>query len=337
MNENRYLYSKFTKYEILKQLISQLPSAKVLSTAPVDIYIDLQSIYSQILAQSLLSNDNKILSVNVMNLAAHYRHFFRHYMSTESRVFIVNGLPSSNSIASIENNQSPILFELMKNLVPYFPCTYYINKRYNACAIIGTMIQQETMKYNHSAFVVSTDVYSYQLPIIYQNTFILRPSLQPRIVSYNTIYTYMYPRNKSVDMTQLNPGLLPLIMAYYKCPELDLDMVNNFKSTIKIIKDKISTGKLLNGYNSINISLSGENNIGIRKRIMLCDLMTLIKSYEYSYDNLDASWRIYKQCDVQTLSTAIDSKINIDPEHILNYIFLLDIDVNFANRFINNR
>ena len=326
------MYQKFVKYDDLKRLIGLYPSTRTLQLQPVDIYIDIQSVYRRVLSEELMSNDNKIISINVLNLAAHYRHFFR-YIGVDSRIYLVNGTPYTDNIYSIENaNHKRDMFEIVSKLAPYFPCVYYIDKPFLGSAMIYNLIQTNTHMMNHSAFVISNDIYSYQLPANLQNTFLLRPSHSTKLITYNNVLLSMFPRNKSVDLTQLSPGLIPVILGYHKCPELGLEMINTLKNTVSIIQTNISKGKMLNGYNSLNIFNLFETP-NITERIAICDLPHFASIFECSFDNLDVSWKISKQCDVQTLSSIIDSKINTDPYHLLNYMFLLDISIEFANRF----
>ena len=55
------LFQKFVKYNILDQFLINNPSSNILTKTPVDIYIDVQSIYKNILAETLLINDVKVL------------------------------------------------------------------------------------------------------------------------------------------------------------------------------------------------------------------------------------------------------------------------------------
>lgn len=68
------MFQKFVKYNILDQFVNG-HSGSVLKRTPVDIFIDIQSVYKRILSETLLINDVKVLSVNILNLAGHYRHF----------------------------------------------------------------------------------------------------------------------------------------------------------------------------------------------------------------------------------------------------------------------
>ena len=143
------LFSKFIKYDILDQLMINNKSATMLLYKPVDIYIDIQSVYKRVLSETLLNTDVKVLSVNILNLAGHYRHYFSR-RGINNRVYLVNGLNNSNTIVSKLNAENKHLFAIVQKLVQYFPLVYYIEKDYNSSAIIMGLIQSETTPHNHN-------------------------------------------------------------------------------------------------------------------------------------------------------------------------------------------
>ena len=203
-----------------------------------------------------------------------------------------------------------------------------IEKDYNSSAIIMGLIQSETTPHNHNSFIISNDVYSYQIPALIPSTFLLRPSTNTKLVTSNTVIDSMYPRKGSIVTSDLSSALLPVIMAYHKCPELGMQMINNFKTTINIIRDKIANNKILNNYNS-PIMFKNESE-EILNRLYLSDLMSITRTYVNSYEALINSWKVYKPYDISVLANALDNLFNKDEENILNYIFLLEIDKQFV-------
>ncbi len=321
------LFSKFIKYDILDQLMTNTKSATMLLYKPVDIYIDIQSIYKRVLSETLFNTDVKVLSVNILNLAGHYRHYFSR-RGINNRVYLVNGLNNNNTIVSKLNAENKHLFAIVQKLVQYFPLVYYIEKDYNGSAIIMGLIQSETTPHNYNSFIISNDVYSYQIPALIPSTFLLRQSTNAKLVTSNTVIDSMYPRKGSIVTSDLSSALLPVIMAYHKCPELGMQMINNFKTTINIIRDKIANNKILNNYNS-PIMFKNESE-EILNRLYLSDLMSITRTYVNSYEALINSWKVYKPYDISVLANALDNLFNKDEENILNYIFLLEIDKQFV-------
>jgi hypothetical protein len=145
------------------------------------------------------------------------------------------------------------------------------------------------------------------------------------------VISTIYSRNTSVVTSDLSPALLPVIMAYHKCPELGMEMLNNFKSTIGIVRNKIITNQILNNYNS---PVMFKNEPDIYKRLCMCDLMTAARSYNNSYESLLNNWKIYKPIDINVLANTLDSKFNIDEENLFNYLFLLEVDMTFVGQYI---
>lgn len=323
------LFSRFIRYDVLDQFIRSNSSSLILTQTPVDIYIDIQSVYKHVLSGELLSEDVKILSVNVLNLAAHYRHFFKSRYGINTRIFMVNSIQdTSKNIFEQINADNKDMFTIVEKIAPYFPLTYYIEKqKYNASAIIMNLIQTETLPKQFSALVISNDIYAYQIPAYVPTAFLIRPSTNTKFITAGNVIDCMYPRKGSTIISDLSPALLPVIMAYHKCPELGMEMLNNFKKTISIIRDKISRNQILNGYNS-PIVFKNESE-DIFRRIYLSDLMTIAKTYANSYESLVNNWKIYKLCDYNVLINILDSKFNTDAENLFNYLFLLDIDQQF--------
>lgn len=327
------LFSRFIRYDVLDNFIRSNSSSMVLTQTPVDIYIDIQSVYKHVLSEELLSEDVKVLSINILNLAAHYRHFFKSRYGVNTRIFMVNSVQNtSKNIFEQVNASNRDMFTIVKKITPYFPLTYYIDKQnYSASAIIMNLLQTETLPKKFASLVVSNDIYGYQIPAYVPNTFLIRPSTNTKFITINNVIDSMYPRKGSTVTSDLNPGLLPVIMAYHKCPELGMEMLNNFKTTISIIRDKISKNQILNGYNS-PIMFKNESE-DIFRRVYLSDLMTLTKAYSNSYETLVNNWKIYKACDYNALINILDTKINTDVDNLFNYLFLLDIDQQFFQMY----
>lgn len=322
------LYSKFIRYEILNTLFIQHPSTNCCKSLPIDLYIDIQSVYKQVLSENLLSNDVKVISVNILNMTAHYRHYFRKVFGSQVRVFLINSKKNENyNLYQHLNNQSNTnIFRIVKVLAPYFPSIYYIDREeFNASVIIYDIINRYSA--NNVSFIVSNDIYSYQLPALCRNCFVLRPSINPKLITYNNVIDSWYGRkNSSISVSDLNPALLPLVMAMNKCSELNLPTKQNMKNTLNIIRQLISSSQILNGYNTpLKLLIFKDDiDVDIYNRWILCDLVTQSREYSNSLFACDESWMISKKCNFNELAYIIDTNFNYDAENILNFIYLLD-------------
>lgn len=320
------LFSKFIRYDYLDTLIRNTQSASVILKYPMDLYIDVQSVYKMALSENLMANDIKVISINILNLAAHYRHYFKSRFKIDVNVYIVNSISSLNkNIFEEVNSNNKDMFSILKILTPYFPLIYYIEKEgYNASAIILSMINKYTIPFNRVGLVVSNDIFSYQIPTLVprDRVFVLKPSSKPKFISANNTIDYMFPRKSTNIITSdLSPALLPVIMAYHKCPELGMTLINNFKTSINIIREKINNGQILNNYNSPIIF---QNEPIIYTRLCICDLMTITNIYNNSYASMVDDWKVEKQCNFRDLASILDHNFNTDQDNILNYVFLLE-------------
>ena len=320
------LYSKFVRYEVMNTLFNQHVSTRCISSLPINLYIDIQSVYKQALSENLIPNDVKVLSINVLNMAAHYRHYFRKKFGSEIRVFIVNSNKNENYnlYQSLNNQNSDSMFKIIKVLAPYFHNVYYLSREgFNATSIIYDIINRNPN--NHVHFIISNDIYSYQLTALCNNCFVLRPSTNPKLVTYFNSIESWYSRKSSIDVSDLHPALLSLIMALNKCPELNIPTLYNMKNTLYTIRQMINSSYILNGYNTpIDLVMFKNNDIDVFNRWNLCDLVTQSREYSNSLFACDESWMISKKCDFKELSHIIDKNFNYDADNILNFIYLLD-------------
>jgi hypothetical protein len=254
-------------------------------------------------------------------MAAHYRHYFRKMFPAAINVYIVNNSKYLELNSDIDQRISTILSVICK----YLPTVYFVNKDTDACVTATSNIMAEKSPDQYT-FVVSRNVYSYQIPNITGMTSVIRPGRNPKLItSSNAIQ--LWSKSKT-DVSYFNSGLLPLIMAMNKCPELGITTVANFNTACKAIKAAISNNILLNGYNTPNkiYVVKGLIKEEIYNRWLICDLYNNTIEYESLPSTLYdmSTWRIKKHCDFNEISRIIDERINSDPEHILNYIYLVE-------------
>ena len=317
------LYNKFIRYDELVKIVNECPSFKDSTTGhDLNIFIDLQSIYKDILSTDIIGSDTKTLSINVLNMVAHYRHFFRNLLRTNVCVFIVNSVQMTNNIGQIQNNNNA--FKLIESLCKYLPDIYYIYREgVNASFVIPGITMSSVYKPNPS-LIISNDIYSYQFPAMWNNCFVLRIGIKHRylITRYNAIDLQFKNSTQTSDLTS---NVIPLIMAFNKCKELDIPLLFTYKKAIDYIRSLIGSGYLTQGY---TIPYPGLDKVisleGFYHRWTRCDLKSNALMYSESPAILDTTWEIKKQCNLNQLANIIDSKLNYDPENILNYVYLLE-------------
>lgn len=322
MVNRAYMYNKFVCYEELIGMMCDTPSCKELIGKDIDIFIDIQSLYKDILNSEFMSSDVKTLSINVLNMAAHYRHFFRNQFRTNVKVFLVNSKENFiGNLVQMSNNEED-LFKPVEVLSKYFQDIYYINRfRYNPCAIIHYLINNES-NVNHGKIVISNDIYSYQLTGMFPMLYLLHVGIKHRkLISVNNAIDAQF--KNSSDSSGLSSQLIPLLMAFNKCNEIGLKLLSPYHITIKSIKNCISKGIFINGYNVPNKNIDNILDIpGFYDRWVLCDLLDKALAYSNSPETLDETWKVKRQVNIQELAAIIDYRVNTYDD-ILNYINLI--------------
>jgi hypothetical protein len=320
------MFCKFVKYDLLNIMLNENPSTKDMIKHPLSIYIDIMSIYNDIIAGDFVASDTKTIAVNVLNMAAHYRHFFRNLLKMPVRVFLVNSVNNFNLTGNIcmdyNYKNTRDIFNTIEVLCKYLPDIYYVfrNSDFNATAIIYSLIKENNQD---SSLVISNDIYAYQIPALVQRAYLLRTSIKGKsLLTYNNV---VYGQFKNVTQFTLSPKLIPVLMALNKCDALGLKLILPYKTAINNIKLLVDKGIICNGYNPPNAIIEDKLKIlGLTGRWCLSDLTTQAFKYMTSPAILDETWKVKKACDLNELASILDNRFNNDPENILNYIFLLE-------------
>ena len=255
-------------------------------------------------------------------MCAHYRHFFRKRLGTDVRVFIVNSSYNLSGNICEQYNSNRDILSSMINLIKYFSNIYYIyRENINASAIIYSLIKTESV--NKAKFVLSRDIYAYQLAPLFDKCIVFRPGYRYSFVTANNAIDCQFKNTTS--SSDLSPLLIPVIMAYNKCTELGLPLVKSYKTALNGVRDMIKRGLIIQGYNTPTMLLDDAVRIsGFGARWSICDLVTHGINYMYSPLVLDETWKVKRACDLRELASALDEKFNSDPDNILNYIYLLE-------------
>jgi len=323
MINRAYMFNKFIRYDELNSMLSSMPSSKTLIGKPLDIFIDIKSIYKDVLSTEFMSSDIKTLSINILNMAAHYRYFFRNALKTNVRVYLLNS--EENLIGNLcqISNYGQDLFKTIEILCKFFPDIYYIYRQgYNPCAIISYLISKES-SIDNGKLIISNDIFSYQLPTLFQNTFLLHVGIKhKKLISYSTAIDAQF--KNTTPSSDISPLLIPVLMALNKCTELSLPLLYPYKSALKKLREAIKANVFIQGRNPPFEKVDYLLDIyGFYSRWIMCDLPTKSLKYYNSPDILDETWKVKRQCDFSILASIIDDKINTNHEDILNYIYLL--------------
>ena len=198
------IWSCFINYDrlfgLIKHLIYYLDKCRW-----VDIYIDMNSVMSQIFIRNYKIFDYNGITSALINMAIHYKEFFKDRFNIEARVFIVysNNFPSAprelvpeynhrNYLTYINNGELVALInhnrELLDLLCKYLDGIYFIQDENQETAVIIKEIIADQARFKHNALhqrsdnfslypniIITKDLYDYQLVAIDSYTFILRP------------------------------------------------------------------------------------------------------------------------------------------------------------------
>lgn len=198
------VWSCFISYDRLYGLVKHL-IYNINQCRWVDLYIDMNSILSQIFIKKYKIFDYNGITSSIINLAIHYKEFFRERFRINARVFIIysNNFPSSprkilseynyrNYLSYINNGELVSLInhncELLDLLCKYLDGIYFIKDEDQETAVIIKEIISNQNEYKHNAInqnindfslypniIITKDLYDYQLVAIDSYTFILRP------------------------------------------------------------------------------------------------------------------------------------------------------------------
>lgn len=187
-------------YGLIKHLIYNLNECRWL-----DLYIDMNSILSQIFIKKYKIFDYNGITSAFINMAIHYKEFFKDRLKINARVFIVysNNFPSiprelvpeynhRNYLTYVNNGELVALInhnrELLDLLCKYLDGIYFIQDENQETSVVIKEIiaSQNQFKYNalnqtsynfslYPNIIITKDLYDYQLVAIDSYTFILRP------------------------------------------------------------------------------------------------------------------------------------------------------------------
>ncbi|ALN97954.1 hypothetical protein Bp8pS_275 [Bacillus phage vB_BpuM-BpSp] len=245
----KILHSKKIRYDRLLPMVDQYIPIKKFDT--VNIFIDLWDVVKQIYSPKTLevlgtfkSHEKFIISTEIINMVAHYRHFFASrkkvytnfilYYSNEKDPDMISENPSYREdfyekrldlnnpvfgkMSSIINNN----FKLIENFLQYVPNVHVINSRTVDHSLVPYLflsddspLKQDAIDINNFSIIVSNEKIHYQDLLIRDNMLQLelRGSEKSKFVMSDDIIDNLLEKTKSVssDFTLL-PDLYSLLI-----------------------------------------------------------------------------------------------------------------------------
>lgn len=268
------------KYNVLLDLINN-------SSAEGDnmnIYINLDSIFNNFYVEgkdsamnSLTVKESLIMVSELINIAAHYRHFFwsRFRATTKIYFYYCNKRPKwqkkkvDTYFEKDEFNKSTEhpkfsginetiedVLKLFSKVIEYIQEVYYVPSDGLEPSIIPYYLIKNTGNENTCHMVISKDKIDYQLCNI-NNTFIVSPrGVNTKMIEAKTIYDHKFKSIKYRPKNHLSPELYPLLIAFLGDKKRGIPKVKGctLVHTLKTIDKLIDDELIKNGLNK-SISL----------------------------------------------------------------------------------
>lgn len=270
------LLRNYPQYEVLRQELLKLFYRKALANGiTVDCYVNLNSYLSSLYKRTEYIYDEPMsICASIVNFAAHIREFFASRFSISTRIFLVYGATRSDNtirylpdydahnqmdreVKSIHININEDL-ALLNILAPYIPQVYYVNNQDTEPAVlIREIIKQESNSgRKFPRIIFSKDLYDYQLIATCPNTHLVRTkkTMQGDQTYTASFFDFYKKFNKTIKIKNpigegVSPELYSIYMTLAGCKDRGIRSLINYPRTDNLIKDRINTGLLLNGYN----------------------------------------------------------------------------------------
>lgn len=283
-----FLYSQFITYDRLTTIVNE--ACKNSNASMAHIYIDMHSLLKSMLVNigNVRVSDYTVITSCMINMAIHYKSFFRTRYQTDCKVFFIysDNCPEVNKKWVLNYNEkdwqlfhhSPVMtdiinknIELMKILCPYINNVFFIHTEQETGVAIQHLmnINKDTETQEYFNFIVSKDVYNFQL-VYNDNTIILRPKRyygESKTQSSDTSYyvsrsniwkSILESRKIQYDFNVLiSPELTSLVLAISGISSRGIKATIGIKRTLQIIQ------KLINEYAMPNSYSADTNNIAL--------------------------------------------------------------------------
>lgn len=270
------LGSNFIKYDRLSKLVDECIQT---NATTVNIYIDLYSVFKPLYGHTLEYDikDYSILTSCIINMCAHYRAFFKKSCGVDSNIYLVYsknipifnkqlyyGYNSHNESKYMANSLVDEMIQynikLLQLLGDYLPSIYTVLGTFETGTIIYDLICRNECVVHLPNFIITRDMYNYQIIPANKDIIILRPKKNNAIDnSYyinnsNLLSVYIKDRESSINITEfanLSPAILSLLMSLTAVKERNIKTIMSLSQANKLIQGGLSKNTLFNGYNSI--------------------------------------------------------------------------------------
>ena len=315
------LFSYYIKYDSMAKLNSHLNAPQGLKS--VDIYIDLYDLLKRLYKQEYDTRKKFTVTASIINLAAHYRAYYRTRHRLWARIFLVYADESSNNhrmfipTFGINHDDQMVSFdttrayiksqlELVKILAAYIDDVYFIERTCDFAVFAYDNILKNP---NELPIIITRSSYAYQIPALLQNAYIFRPKKtkdgdMSYCVKFNQALVEYYAKAKSETvlkrLVKINPQLLSILMDLNGCADKHVAGVTNITRATMLLEDAIDHNRIINGYNTdtayLYNTLIGINTIidpaSFDYRFKALDIVYQDMIYNHSVESKDSTWVI---------------------------------------------
>lgn len=272
-----FLMAHFVKYENLSVLVNQAFSGS--QATEVNLYIDMYSITKSLYSDSCIANitDYRSVIACIINMCAHYRHYFRKYLGVNTKIFIINSLNCPETNRKFVAGYNEIMYrkftsntfiknmvnhntDLMNIIIPYLPEIYFVNSQYESSVVISSIIDKQCKNGNSNPNIIITRdiLYNMQLLSLHPETAILRPTKNKNgDVSYiieplrnDMISINRYWQNfcnelgcKNIDIN-IHPINTSLLLSLSRLPDRNLKSIMNINTAKRYINNIVGNNPI---------------------------------------------------------------------------------------------
>lgn len=308
---NAIINSKKIKYAVLNNLIKDLPQ----DTEELNLFISVESILKSFYApkvnevfNSLNNEDKYLLSSELINIAAHYRHYFwsRFNIPTNFYFFYSSEKAFHNCVLDsdyrldyynkrFDNNSeyynlNKIIEENLKlsNIMSeYLPNIYFVNTLTVEPSVLAYHIINRIGSQNGlTNLILTNNILDYQL-VSMPNTFIIEMNMDKSfIISKDNLYNIVLKKSKIRDTSSLSHVFYPAILSISGHKKYNVEGIKGMGivKTISKLEKKIEDGTITNDILSADMLLTSNK--------LFDNTDTVIRNYKllsYSYQNKNIS------------------------------------------------
>lgn len=299
VNLESVLLMYYIKYDRLNELMKHVELVRDIDH--IDIYIDIFNMLKKAYQPNVRPSRKLSIVSSIINLAAHYRGYFRTRYRLWTRIFLVYGNESTDNhrrfyMGFSSRNEETLNYneieadirsqlELVRILCGYIEDVYCIfrNTDFSMFTYDNICKNQQT-----PSIVITKSKYSYQIPALTRNAYIFRPKKSKDgdvsfVIKYsNSLVKYYDNINSNLlleKISKINPNLISIMMILSGCSERKVPSIMNTNRSVNAVLTAIHNNRILNGYNTdINYLYT-----------MLVDIHSLItrESFELRFKALD--------------------------------------------------